>query len=196
MAIPEDPPRAAPETSAALHAAIEWGAEVQRRARKRPTFLQRLGLTLPVTERDVKQAFFAKAKATHPDHRGDAQQFMQVQQAFDEAIEFAKRLSSKVHLLHAYHIGIQVGFPDQVVLPPPSAEVIASSVFTPYAAFAWRDRPAISFQFHPEFSPDFARALIASRRDRLQDADAAIASLDAPNDNARVGAWIRSFLTR
>ena len=83
---------------------------------------------------------------------------------------------------------------DQVVLQPPGTEVIASSVFTPYAGLAWRDGGAVSFQFHPEFSPDYAKALIAERHDRTPDPDAAIASLDAPNDNARVGEWIRRFL--
>jgi GMP synthase-like glutamine amidotransferase len=83
---------------------------------------------------------------------------------------------------------------DQVAQPPPHADLIASSVFTPYAGFSWRDRQAISFQFHPEMSPDFARALYDSRRDRITGVDAAIASLDAPNDNARVGEWIGRFL--
>ena len=84
---------------------------------------------------------------------------------------------------------------DQVVFQPPRTDVVASSIFTPYAALAWRDQPAISFQFHPEFEPDYAKSLIESRRDRLQDPDAALASLDRPNDNARVGGWIRAFLT-
>ena len=83
---------------------------------------------------------------------------------------------------------------DQVVVQPPHTEIVASSEFTPYAALAWTDRPAISFQFHPEFSPAFAKALIAERYDRVPNPDAAIASLDAPNDNARVGGWIRRFL--
>ena len=83
---------------------------------------------------------------------------------------------------------------DQVVQPPPGAELIASSVFTPYAGFSWTDAPAISFQFHPEMSPAFACALYESRRDRIPDVDAAVASLDAPNDNERVGAWINRFL--
>lgn len=83
---------------------------------------------------------------------------------------------------------------DQVVQPPPGADLIASSVFTPYAGFAWRDGMAISFQFHPEMSPAFAAALYDSRRDRIPDVDAAIASLGAPNDNLRVGAWINRFL--
>ena len=83
---------------------------------------------------------------------------------------------------------------DQVVVQPPNTEIVAASDFTPFAALAWTDRPAISFQFHPEFSPAFAKALIEKRYDVVPDPDAAIASLDAPNDNARVGGWIRRFL--
>ena len=83
---------------------------------------------------------------------------------------------------------------DQVVVQPPHTDVVASSDFTPYAALAWTDRPAISFQFHPEFSREFAKALIAERYDIVPDPDAAIASLDAPADSAVVGGWIRRFL--
>lgn len=83
---------------------------------------------------------------------------------------------------------------DQVVVQPPQTEVTAASDFTPYAGLAWTDRPAISFQFHPEFSPAFAKALIEKRYDVVPDPVAAIASLDAPNDSARVGGWIRRFL--
>ena len=91
-------------------------------------------------------------------------------------------------------ISVPASHQDQVVIQPPGTDVLASSLFTPYAALAWRDGSAISFQFHPEFSPDYARALIGLRHDRTPDPDAAIASLDAPNDNARVGEWIRRFL--
>ncbi len=93
----------------------------------------------------------------------------------------------------AHLVSVPASHQDQVVLQPPGADLIASSLFTPYAALAWRDQPAVSFQFHPEFSPDYARALIAARRD-VPDPDAAIASLDAPNDTAQVGDWIRRFL--
>ena len=92
-------------------------------------------------------------------------------------------------------VAVPASHQDQVVLQPPRTEVIASSLFTPYAALAWTDQPAISFQFHPEFSPDFAKALIEQRYDRVPDPDAAIASLDAPNDNERVGRWIGRFLS-
>jgi len=92
-------------------------------------------------------------------------------------------------------IAVPASHQDQVVVQPPHTEILATSPFTPYAGLAWTDRPAISFQFHPEFSPDFAKALIEKRYDVVPDPDAAIASLDAPNDNARVADWIRKFLT-
>jgi GMP synthase-like glutamine amidotransferase len=91
-------------------------------------------------------------------------------------------------------IAVPASHQDQVAVQPPNTEVIAASDFTPLAALAWTDRPAISFQFHPEFSPAFAKALIEKRYDVVPDPDAAIASLDAPNDNARVARWIRRFL--
>jgi GMP synthase-like glutamine amidotransferase len=91
-------------------------------------------------------------------------------------------------------IAIPASHQDQVVIQPPNTRVVAASDFTPLAALAWTDRPAISFQFHPEFSPEFAKALIEQRYDLVPDPDAALASLDAPNDNARVAGWIRKFL--
>ena len=93
-----------------------------------------------------------------------------------------------------HEIAAPASHQDQVIVQPPGAEVLASSPFTEFAALNWTDRPAISFQFHPEFSPAFARALIEKRYDIVPDPDAAIASLDAPNDNARVAGWIRRFL--
>jgi GMP synthase-like glutamine amidotransferase len=92
-------------------------------------------------------------------------------------------------------VAVPASHQDQVVLQPPHTEIVASSLFTPYAALAWTDQPAISFQFHPEFSPAFAKALIEQRYDRVPDPEAAIASLDAPNDNERVGRWINRFLS-
>ena len=91
-------------------------------------------------------------------------------------------------------IEIPASHQDQVVSQPPETKVVARSEFTPFAALAWTDRPAISFQFHPEFTVDYAKALIDARRDRMPNADARIASLDAPNDTQRVAGWIRRFL--
>jgi GMP synthase-like glutamine amidotransferase len=92
-------------------------------------------------------------------------------------------------------IAVPASHQDQVVIQPPNTEMVAASDFTPFAALAWTDRPAISFQFHPEFSAEFARALIEQRYDVVPDPDRAIASLNAPNDNAVVGRWIRNFLS-
>ena len=91
-------------------------------------------------------------------------------------------------------VAIPASHQDQVVVQPPNTTVVAASDFTPFAALAWTDRPAISFQFHPEFSVGYAKALIEKRFDKVNNPDAALASLDAPNDNARVGEWIRNFL--
>jgi GMP synthase-like glutamine amidotransferase len=94
----------------------------------------------------------------------------------------------------AGNISIPASHQDQVVIQPPNTDVTVMSNFTEFAGLAWTDRPAISFQFHPEFSPAFAKALIEKRYDLVPNPEAAIASLDAPNDNARVAAWIRRFL--
>jgi GMP synthase-like glutamine amidotransferase len=94
----------------------------------------------------------------------------------------------------AGNISIPASHQDQVVIQPPNTDVTVMSDFTEFAGLAWTDRPAISFQFHPEFSPAFAKALIEKRYDLVPNPDAAIASLDSPNDNARVAGWIRRFL--
>lgn len=91
-------------------------------------------------------------------------------------------------------IAVPASHQDQVVLQPPNTEVTVQSAFTPLAGLAWSDRPAISFQFHPEFSPAFAKALIEKRFDIVPDPAEKITSLDAPNDSARVAGWIRRFL--
>jgi GMP synthase-like glutamine amidotransferase len=98
---------------------------------------------------------------------------------------------------HGAAFAIPASHQDQVVVAPPASRVVAASAFTPLAALAYADQPAISFQGHPEFHPAFARALIQARRGvRLPEAlaDAAIRSLEAPDDRNRVGRWIVSFL--
>ena len=91
-------------------------------------------------------------------------------------------------------VAVPASHQDQVVEQPPGTAVTLASSFTPFAGLAWTDQPAISFQPHPEFEPDYARALIDVRRDRLADPDGAMASLERANDNARVAEWIGRFL--
>ncbi|WP_232630507.1 glutamine amidotransferase-related protein [Methylobacterium sp. Leaf118] len=94
-------------------------------------------------------------------------------------------------------IAIPVSHQDQVVALPPGARVLAGSAFTPFGVLAYDDRPALSFQCHPEFRPDYARALTDGHRAGAEDpalVQAALASLDGPADNDRVAGWIRRFL--
>ncbi|UMY15974.1 type 1 glutamine amidotransferase [Methylobacterium organophilum] len=97
----------------------------------------------------------------------------------------------------AERIAVPVSHQDQVVRLPPAARVIAGSAFTPYGALAYSDRAALSFQCHPEFAPDYARALTDGHPAAEQDPDfvrRALTSLEAPHDSQRVGGWIRQFL--
>ncbi len=97
----------------------------------------------------------------------------------------------------AHHVAVPGSHQDQVTALPPGARVLAGSAFTPYGILAYDDAKAISMQFHPEFSPAYAKALIEARRGtRFTDeqADAAIASLSADNDASRMAKWIGGFL--
>ena len=94
-------------------------------------------------------------------------------------------------------ISVPVSHQDQVVERPPSARVVAASAFTPNAVLAYADQPAISFQCHPEFTVDYAKALVERRRGQVADEalDRARDSLDAPNDAERLAGWVRRFLS-
>ena len=95
------------------------------------------------------------------------------------------------------HVALAASHQDQVVELPPGARIVAASDFTPFAALAYGDQPAISMQPHPEFEPAYATALIERRLETvLNEAQgrAAMETYARPNDNARVGGWIRRFL--
>ncbi len=97
----------------------------------------------------------------------------------------------------ARSVAVAVSHQDQVVEAPPGARAVAGNDFCPFGVLAYDDQPAISLQHHPEFAPDYAQALIERRLGTVFDAatgQAAIESLNAPNDRARVGGWIRRFL--
>lgn len=93
-------------------------------------------------------------------------------------------------------LSVAVSHQDQVVVRPPSAAVIAQSAFTPFAGLDYQGFPAISFQCHPEFEPDYAAALYNARRGTLGDerAGAALASLAGDGDRRFLADWIVTFL--
>ena len=93
-------------------------------------------------------------------------------------------------------IAVPASHQDQVVTLPPGSAVLAASDFTPFGMLAYGDH-AVSMQLHPEFEPDYAKALIEDRcGSRYTDAqaDQAIASFVATDDRIRVGGWINRFL--
>lgn len=84
---------------------------------------------------------------------------------------------------------------DQVVVPPPGAEVIATTPFCAYAGFAY-DTRGISVQPHPEFGDAFVAGLIETRgRGVVPEALLADAKerLGTPLDSDRVAERIASF---
>ncbi len=87
---------------------------------------------------------------------------------------------------------------DQVITAPHGARVLAANAHTPVAALYYQEANALTFQGHPEMSPAFTAALVASRRGRIPDGvvDSALNSLAAPLDSARVAGWIKAFLLR
>ncbi|MGV9006164.1 MAG: glutamine amidotransferase-related protein [Brevundimonas sp.] len=93
-------------------------------------------------------------------------------------------------------VALPASHQDQVVEQPAGARVALRSDFTPFAGLAWGE-DAISMQPHPEFTPEFTADLTGGRYDRIGQAlvDGALESLKGPNDCARVGGWIRRFLS-
>jgi GMP synthase-like glutamine amidotransferase len=95
-------------------------------------------------------------------------------------------------------IALPASHQDQVTALPPGARVLGGNAFCPNGLLVYEGDDAISIQAHPEFSAEFAKALLDRR---LLDpalagqAQAAIHSLDAPNDNHRVGGWLKAFLS-
>ncbi len=69
----------------------------------------------------------------------------------------------------------------------------------PAGVLVYDDRPAISMQFHPEFDPAYARALIESRRGKPLHRRGGRRGDRQPgraNDRARVADWIQAFLAQ
>ena len=94
-------------------------------------------------------------------------------------------------------IAIAASHQDQVLAPPDGATVFLSSDFTPNAGIVYGNGTTISVQPHPEFEPDFAKALVELRRGNpLPDdvVDERIASLDAPVDNGKLAEALARFL--
>lgn len=66
---------------------------------QRYEFLVVLGLIPPVTVEDVRQAYLEKAKTAHPDRGGSGDEFVRLQQAFEQATEYARFKAGRMQWL-------------------------------------------------------------------------------------------------
>lgn len=80
---------------------------------------------------------------------------------------------------------------DQIIVPPPNAEVVARTEACAYAALRYTNAPVLSVQFHPEFSRAYLSDLIdvMSR----QEAQPGLPE-DSGVTDARGMRWIAEFL--
>ncbi|HEY7639812.1 MAG TPA: hypothetical protein VH814_08815 [Steroidobacteraceae bacterium] len=97
----------------------------------------------------------------------------------------------------ARSIAVPASHQDQIVKLPADARLLGGSEFTPYGIVEYPERRAMSLQSHPEFTPEYAAALIELRRNSkytAEQADRALETLHGPNDRERVGRWLAQFL--
>ena len=83
---------------------------------------------------------------------------------------------------------------DQVTQLPATARLLIGSPFCPYAAFSIDDH-IFCLQGHPEFTPDYSRALLEYRHDDMPTADwqQAADSVDSPSDQTLCAEMIAAF---
>jgi GMP synthase-like glutamine amidotransferase len=83
---------------------------------------------------------------------------------------------------------------DQVEVLPPDSEVLAGSEHCPIGLF--RHGRMLGLQGHPEFPPEYARALLGFRRERIGTAiaDQAVQTLDEQTHSVELSRWITNFL--
>ena len=84
---------------------------------------------------------------------------------------------------------------DQVVQLPESAEILGATAHCPIAMFSAGNR-MLGIQGHPEFSREFAAALMDAREHLIgpEIIEAARATLDDPTDESIIAQWIAAFL--
>ena len=84
---------------------------------------------------------------------------------------------------------------DQVIVPPPGADAIATNDFTAHAGLAIGPR-TLTLQPHPEFGAAYIADMIPHRGEGVVPAallSEAERGLSAPLDNRRIGMWLADF---
>jgi GMP synthase-like glutamine amidotransferase len=92
-------------------------------------------------------------------------------------------------------VRIQHMHQDQVQRLPPGAVVLGRSAHCEVGMFRVGET-MLGIEGHPEFTAEFAEALIRARRARIgpERVDAALKTVKEPNDGPLVGRWIARFL--
>jgi GMP synthase-like glutamine amidotransferase len=92
-------------------------------------------------------------------------------------------------------VRIQHMHQDQVQRLPPGAVVLGRSAHCEVGMFRVGET-MLGIEGHPEFTAEFAEALIRARRARIgpERADAALKTVKEPSDGPLVGRWIARFL--
>lgn len=95
-------------------------------------------------------------------------------------------------------VSCAVSHQDQVITSPEGANILGGSEFCPNGIIEYTQGPAISFQQHPEFSGEFAAALMRLRKDRIPEdrINAGLDSLAQKSDRSLIAGWIANFLTQ
>jgi len=85
---------------------------------------------------------------------------------------------------------------DQVIAPPPDADVFMGSAFTPNAGLVYRNGATMTLQPHPEFEDDYTLALTEMRRGKAPDEviATAISSVSRPSDSREMAGYLGAFI--
>lgn len=104
----------------------------------------------------------------------------------DQPYPWAASGPREMRLIHSHK--------DQVTQLPEGAERVGGNDAVPLGLYRIGDH-VMSVQAHPEFTPEYARALYGVRREAFGDEvyHEAVGSLDEGTDNAEFGAWMASF---
>lgn len=89
-----------------------------------------------------------------------------------------------------------VSHQDQVATLPRGFLRLAGSPFCPFGSLVHEELPILTFQMHPEFDHDYARALLTLRINQIPEEQSLLAkaSLKNRSDQEDLGRWIRSYI--
>jgi len=94
-------------------------------------------------------------------------------------------------------VNLVISHQDQITMLPTNAQILISSEFCPHYMIQI-DNHFLGIQGHPEFSREYSKALMLSRKDRIPKPilDKGVISLNHIPDDLSIMRWLLHFLTR